>query len=700
MNLMKLNKKQGALPTENLVVFLVLVTIILVTQPVFSRIDSWLQDNWLSFKLNSIHQQKDSKKSAMPLLPPESASNDIVLVVIDDQSILGIPGLFQGNRGVFAQALRNLSASKPSAIGLDVFFPAPSTDAPEQDQELAAAVADSGNTVLRAYRRDNKRMTPPFPLLARAGFPAPTFFKSYRDEAVRSVSLAFTAETGAIYPSFQAELFRIFRGLAPGAITFSDATMHIKSPTKAEQFPLLDNESLLLNYGWPLKSFPTVSFFDLFNGVIPNQTFANKLVIIGYANSMTDEKFYTPIEGNTYSLFLNALVLRNLLTGSVLKPAPAYQGTILTVIVLAIFLFFVFIQFSPAIFTFLSVLAVIFMLASSFVAFTAYQTLFDVAPAIFAVSVSLMLIVAKKYYIELSEKLRIKSAFQHYVTASVVNEILKNPEKLNLHGEERILTIFFSDIEGFTSLSEGMSPLDVVSLLNEYLSEMTDIIFKFDGLLDKYEGDAIMAVFGAPVNQQDHAIRACKCALENQKALIKLRKKWKQEGKPEIKVRIGINTGLVVVGNMGSKMRFDYTVIGDNVNLAARLESANKLTQTEILVSEETATLAESAIISRCLGKLKVVGKANHVNIFEVLADRSDPDKNLLLRAEEAKAIYEEAYKNLSQRHFNEAAAILTAHLEKYPTDKPAQALLSRTQGFRLVPPPPGWEDIITQETK
>lgn len=693
-------KKTGALPGSSLVMLLFLSAIILLAGPIFKRIDSWLQDNWLTMRLNLNSGKISSNPLTSFFFPQPAASDDIVLVLIDDQSILGIPGLFQGNRRVFAQALRNLNNCKPRAIGLDVFFPAPSTDAPEQDKELAMAVAESGKTVLRAYRRDNRRMTPPFPELARSGIPAPIFFNSHRDESIRSVSMAFTSETGKIYPSFQAELLRIFLQLPVDALTYDASGMKLKASEKTWSFPLFSGEYMLLNYDWPLRNFTTVSFLELYNGNVPAETFANKLVIIGYGNSMTEEKFYTPTEGTTHSPFLNAMVMRTLLNDSALKPSPDYLGQVVGVAVLAFFLLVIFHYFSPPAFLFVSMMAIVISLLSSLVSLTIFNYCFDVAPIIFAIVSGLILVVAKKYYIELSEKMRIKSAFQHYVTASVVNEILKNPEKLNLHGEERVLTIFFSDIEGFTSLSEGMSPLDVVSLLNEYLSEMTEIIFKFDGLLDKYEGDAIMAVFGAPIDQKDHAIRACRCAIENQKALKRLREKWKREGRPEIKARIGINTGIVVVGNMGSKMRFDYTVIGDNVNLAARLESANKLVQTEILVSEETATLAESAVIARCLGKLKVAGKTRHVNIYEVLADKKDTDKNTIALAIASKTAYEAAHFQLQQRNFQESANILTAYLNNNPTDKPAQALLDKVKGFMLVPPPPGWENIITQENK
>jgi adenylate cyclase len=311
-----------------------------------------------------------------------------------------------------------------------------------------------------------------------------------------------------------------------------------------------------------------------------------------------------------------------------------------------------------------------------------------------------MFMIGRRYYVEYSEKKHIKSAFQHYVTASVVNEILKDPKKLNLHGEERNLTIFFSDIEGFTSLAEGMSPLDVVSLLNEYLTAMTDIIFEFNGLLDKYEGDAIMAVFGAPVDQSDHATRACRCALKNQKVLNQLRGKWHREGKPQMRVRIGINTGIVVVGNMGSTMRFDYTVIGDNVNLAARLEAANKIFSSSILVSEDTALLAEKSVISRKVARLKAIGKSVYTNVYELLSDKITDSSSEIEAAMKAKEAYETADKLLNERDFQQAEKVLGIYLRDHENDLPAKLLYSKIKGFLLVPPPSDWENVVTQEEK
>lgn len=700
IKLLTLKQNNGRVAVDSLVLFCIGVFFVIFFSGFFARLDNWLHDSWLDLRLRLNVRSSGPAGLTNALFPLDGPSRDIVVVVIDDRSILGVPGLFQGDRQVFAQAIRNLAACKPKVIALDVFFAASSTDDRSPDFELAQAVAEAGNVVLKAFRRDDRRMTLPYPELTRSGTPAPSYFRTHRDESIRSVSLKFTSEAGKVTPSFQTEVFRRFYGLKPADFEFKDNELIVKHSEQIQSIPLSNGEYLWLNYDNPMRAYQTMSFYDLYNNSFAVEGLKDKLVIIGYANSMTEEKFFTPLGGNDYSPYLNAMVLRNMLNRSALLPPDRAVTFAIAAGLLALFLFIIFKYLHPFAFGIVSVLTIILLIFLSLVSLTLYRVVFDVTPAVSLLLISLLYTIGKKYYFELAEKLRIKHAFQHYVTASVVNEILKNPEKLNLHGEERNLTIFFSDIEGFTTLSEGMSPLDVVSLLNEYLSEMTEIIFKYDGLLDKYEGDAIMAVFGAPVDQKDHAIRACRCALENQKALARLREKWKQEGKPEIKARIGINTGVVVVGNMGSSMRFDYTVIGDNVNLAARLETANKLFQSEILVSDSTAELAESAILSRRLGKLKVAGKDKHVDVYEILAESAETDKAFLEKARACKSAYDASQTALNRRDFAKAERVLADHLKHYPADNPARILHSRIKGFLIVPPPTDWENIITQDSK
>ena len=204
-----------------------------------------------------------------------------------------------------------------------------------------------------------------------------------------------------------------------------------------------------------------------------------------------------------------------------------------------------------------------------------------------------------QYLTERQQKAVIKNMFGHYINPAVVNELVTNPEKAKLGGDRRELTVFFSDIANFTSISEQFhsKPEGLVALLNEFLDEMTRIVLKYEGTLDKYEGDAIMAFWGAPLPQKDHALRTCLAALEMQKRLHVLRPKWIKEGKPPLSVRMGINTGIMIVGNMGGKDRFDYTVIGDSVNLASRLEGANKQYKSNIMISDFTYTHVKSKVI-------------------------------------------------------------------------------------------------------
>ncbi|MFZ5952579.1 MAG: CHASE2 domain-containing protein [Candidatus Rifleibacteriota bacterium] len=695
---MLFSSENKRIPAIKLLVFFILVLVVIFFSAFFQRLDNWLIDAWFSFRLQSQLENPDGLSAR--LFPRSGDNSQIVLVLIDDNSILSIPGLFKGNRSVFAQALGNLVKANAKAIGLDVFFPSPDLDNPESDAELVEAVHTLGNVVVKAYRRDHRRMTPPFPQLARYSVYAPTFFTNSIDDAIRKVSLFFESENDQLLPSFQIEILKKFLNLSDDMVAYHENEVILMEGEKKHSFSISDGEYLQINYDRPLHSFKSVSFADLYNDTVPSETFSGKIVLIGFANSMTEEKYFTPIAAKVFSPYLHAMVLTNLLNRNSLFLTSNTVNMVTAVAFLILTHLFIF----PFISTTLAVIVTsgitLFAVFSSLCLLSFYQIQVGIASTIFSVAGAMIFNIVSRYYIERSEKIKIKNAFQHYVTASVVNEILKNPEKLNLHGEERVLTIFFSDIEGFTSLSEGMSPLDVVSLLNEYLSEMTEIIFKYEGLLDKYEGDAIMAVFGAPVDQKDHAIRSCRCALENQKALIRLREKWKNEGKPQFKARIGINTGNVVVGNMGSKMRFDYTVIGDNVNLAARLETANKIMETEILVSETTACLAEEIIISRCLGKLKVAGKTKHVKVFEVLADRKSSDSKLIGRAEVLKKVYEKAYELFLQQSFSETRKLLEDHLKDFPDDRPAAKLLEKTKGFLVVSPPPNWEDIITQESK
>ncbi|RKY61678.1 MAG: hypothetical protein DRP95_02550 [Candidatus Latescibacterota bacterium] len=290
------------------------------------------------------------------------------------------------------------------------------------------------------------------------------------------------------------------------------------------------------------------------------------------------------------------------------------------------------------------------------------------------------------------EKRRIKEAFQTYVSPAVVEELLTHPEFAGLGGRRTVLTVLFSDLEGFTPISEGMDPEELVAFLNEYLTEMTEVVLGHGGTVDKFEGDAIMAFFGAPLPLPDHPARAVRAALEMQYKMRMLREKWAREGKPQVRMRIGLNTGEVVVGNMGSHKKMDYTVMGDAVNLAARLEGVNKVYRTEILISYATYKAAGD-ILAREIDTVRVKGKAQAVCIYEPLMN-SAPETVQKVR------VYEEGLRLYRERRWKEAIEAFEEVLRMYPEDGPASVLRERCMGFLHSPPPDDWDGVweLTQK--
>lgn len=245
-----------------------------------------------------------------------------------------------------------------------------------------------------------------------------------------------------------------------------------------------------------------------------------------------------------------------------------------------------------------------------------------------AAGLSLVGALAMNYWAEGRQKAFIKQAFRHYLSGEVIEKILRDPKHLQLGGEKRELTIMFTDLAGFSTFSERLGPVELTALLNDYLSEMTDIILDEGGTLDKYEGDAIIAFWNAPLEQSDHAARACRAALRCQRRLAELREGYEKRTGAALHMRVGVNTGAVVVGNMGSRKRFNYTILGDAANLAARLEGANKAFGTETMVSESTWALASAELCGHKLADLRVVGRKTAVTVYELtgFAGDAEPD--------------------------------------------------------------------------
>ena len=294
------------------------------------------------------------------------------------------------------------------------------------------------------------------------------------------------------------------------------------------------------------------------------------------------------------------------------------------------------------------------------------------------------------YTTEGRQKLFIKNAFKQYLSPAVIEELIQYPERLKLGGERRVLSIFFSDLEGFTTISEGLEPEALTALLNEYLSAMTDIIYEEGGTVDKYEGDAIIAFWNAPLPLPDHAVRCVRAALRCQAKLAEMRPSIRERIGKDLRMRIGINSGPAVVGNLGSKTRFDYTMLGDAVNLAARLEGINKQFGTYTIISRTTLDLLAGAFPVRELSRVAVVGRREPVTIYEPMLPAEFEARRDDL------AIFSRGLEKFYEGRFAEAEAIFTVIKDR---DRASASYAEKCRSL-IARPPEGWDGVWVITTK
>ena len=290
----------------------------------------------------------------------------------------------------------------------------------------------------------------------------------------------------------------------------------------------------------------------------------------------------------------------------------------------------------------------------------------------------------------------IRQLFSCYMSEVLVKELESNPQRARLGGDRRFITIFFSDLANFTTLSERFEPERIVTLLNEYFTEMSQVILNSRGVIDKYQGDGIMAFWGAPISLEDHAARACLAALECQTRMGKINESLSREGIPPLSMRIGLHSGDAVVGNMGSVQRFDYTIIGDNVNLASRLEGVNKQFGTKVLISETTCLQAGDRIEVRELDLIAVKGKEKPIRIYELLGEKGGVTEE----QKRWKLLYEEGLRSYRVKDFARARRLFAQVLETNPGDQAASVLLNRCEDLQNNAPAAGWDGVFRLKQK
>ncbi|HKI73046.1 MAG TPA: adenylate/guanylate cyclase domain-containing protein, partial [Pseudomonadales bacterium] len=419
-----------------------------------------------------------------------------------------------------------------------------------------------------------------------------------------------------------------------------------------------------------------------------------KIVLVGEVAAVAHDEFETPI-GNVFGVEVIADEISTILRNGPLRPAPFAAGVVIAIVLMLAFIATSLIS-NPLPRNLASVVLLAAYIGIASWLYLSQGLVLSMSYMLLASLFAVISINARYYLQERGQKALIRSAFGQYLSPRVVADLVRDPERLALGGEEREMTAFFSDIQGFSTFSEEMSPSELVQVLNDYLTAMCNIIIGAEGTVDKFEGDAIIAFWGAPSIQADHAKRACLAAIDMQHAVTGLNKRWAAEGRPPIVVRMGLNSGPMVVGNMGSAQRLNYTIMGDSVNLASRLEGANKAYRSRIMISESTYRMCESHVDARELDVIRVVGKNEPVRVYELL-DRKDKVRGL---AADLMVQFEKARKLYLARDYAAARAAFKLCVSIDPEDGPSRSYLARCEALIKKPPRATWDGIWVLEDK
>jgi adenylate cyclase len=634
----------------------------------------------------------------------------VVVVAIDADSEESL-GRYPWSREWHARLIANLHRAGAAAIGFDATF----ADAfPETDAGLRAVIDDAGTVILGAkttflvHRAGlGMRLEEPAGALQGAPLGIVDIMPDALDGVIREYPITHRYPQGVVPQLGVAALLRA-AGLPDDSIVETTAGWRIGD----RHIPRGPGGGMLIDFLGMPGSVATYSYVsvvddagtdigdwdsDSFEDYLAEDRFRGRIVLIGTTIPEHQDLHPTPFRDAagtgsvpTPGVEIHAHAVATILAGSARRALPRpvqYAWTVLLGILVVVV--------SPRLRgvrgALLSGAAAAVALLAAWFLFTRHGVwLWSVAPVLSA-GLSYAGSVAVLSVLDEREKARIREMFQQYVAASVVDELIRRPELLALGGEERVATVLFSDVAGFSGVSERLTPTQLVELLNEYLTAMTDIVLAHGGIIDKYQGDALMAEFGVPVPLPDHALRACRAAVAMRAELARLREGWMRQGRPPLHARIGINTGSMLVGNLGSRRIMDYTVMGDHVNLASRLEGTNKVYGTEILVSEFTWREAESELIGREIDRVRVVGKEEPVSVYEIVATREAgadaATLDLLRRFELALGLYR-------ARDFDAALDALLAITADFPDDPPTRVYIERCRAYLAKAPAPGWDGV------
>ncbi len=665
----------------------------------------------LPFFENMEHRMTDFKFSVRDVNYEGLEGADVVIVGIDDQSYASL-GTFPWPRSVHATLVRNLKRAGARTVLFDIEFTEDSED-PAEDIALAEAIKDAGNIVLAGklivQEREGFSLSSLLPPIERLSAVAPFGFTGTKfdtDGFVRRYILYRDYEGERIFSLGLATLIKDLKleGDPSGwFVELGNGDFMLGGQYYIKKYD--DLPSTLINYYGPAYSFNTISYEQVvdeggFQHLLERDAFKDKVVLVGATIEELHDTFSTPfyIAGNetlTPGVEIHANFVQNVLDQNYIEHVPDMYVYLITLI-FTILIAFIIKRTKPLIGILAAVgIAVVYLVVNLFL-FARMQVLMNFITPMTGIGGAVIGCIAYQYFSEEKEKMRVRSVFKHYLAENVVDSVLEDTGGLTFGGEKKHLTVLFSDIRSFTTYSEKYSPEEVVSILGEYLTEMVDVILKYQGMLDKFVGDEVMAVFGAPYYMEDHANKACLSALEMMRTLDRLKEKWTDQGRETFNIGIGINTGDMIVGNLGSTQIFDYTVIGDAVNLGARLEGINKVYQTanNIIISEFTKNEIGDAIVTRELDSVRVKGKKKPVAIFELVGE-----KEVIVYPEEFLAHFTAGLAGYKGMQWDRAIKEFHEGI-KIKEDEVSKMYLKRCQHFKKNPPGEDWDGVFTLKSK
>ncbi len=647
-----------------------------------------------------------------PLSPPDT---NIVIIAIDDESLASLPAKYPFPTDYYTRLVENLSKAGVRQLLFDIEFTEPNITYPERDLNFARAISKAEKVVLAgklvfdigSHETENTHVLKPIAPLLRSG--AEWGFVNVvedQDGFIRRYMLFYQVGPYTQHSLGVKAVSSLIGKPVPEQDLYS-RQFRIGSHT----IPKVSANTMYINYAGPPQTFRTYSLasvlddstFDLVDGEDTDifelhkgwDTFQDKIVLVGATAEELQDNKYTPFfqydekKQKMPGVEMHANAISTILTDRYLRDIH-WGGLLIFVIVGTLAITWLTLSLRPFKALGLLLLMIPGYLVMAYMLFSMSNLIVPVLQPNISVMFAFVTTSLYQTVQEQREKFRIRRTFQQYVAPPVVEKMLSTGELPTYGGERRELSILFSDIRRFSSYSESHAPEDVVHRLSEHFTAMVDVIFQFNGTLDKFVGDEIMALFGAPYYFDNHAERACWAALEMNNKLDFMNSLHNGNPAETFRIGVGINSGRVIVGNLGSTQLFDYTVIGDHVNIASRLEGVNKVYRTSILLSEYTYQHVQKNAFVREVDFIRVVGRSEPLRIYELLGMDTLPQINKDYQLE----VFDEALKAYRSRQFSVALKRFHRVLRYFPNDGPAQVYTIRCLNYIESPPPEGWTGI------